>query len=62
MIRAHVPRCLPIYLERHLEWEIWGMPDRILTGRQSWHQVLFAFGVKPTLMETDPGPLDAGVP
>ena len=57
---------IPIYLVPHLEFELWGMKSDgstyILAGREGWHRLVFACQVKPNLLETDPGPLDAGVP
>lgn len=62
MIRPQPIRGIPIYFERYLEWEIWGMPDRIIAGRESFPQLVFAYQVKDTILVTDPGPLDARVP
>lgn len=55
-------RGIPVYLVPHLEWELWRMADRIITGRERWFQLVFTCLVQSTILETDPGPLDARVP
>lgn len=53
-----------VHIERHLEWEVWGLTqERILVlGRESYPQFVYAIVVRPHVLETDPGPLDARVP
>lgn len=61
--RSFSHRGLRIYEERYLEWEGWGFPGGIvLAGRERFAQLVWLLEVKPTLLETDPGPLDARVP
>lgn len=66
MIRLHTFAGVPIYMMQHLEWEVWGMQKDgypvIITGRERWPQMVFTYQVQPTILETDPGPLDARVP
>ena len=54
---------LRIYLEPYLEWNVYGLGDRmILAGAERYPQMVWAIQVKPNVLETDPGPLDARVP
>lgn len=66
MIRPYTPTGIPVYFMPHLEWELWGMHAdggaRIVAGRERWPQMVFEYQVKPTILVTDPGPLDARVP
>jgi hypothetical protein len=59
-------RGLHIYRERHLpNWALWQLtdqPDRVLAGVDAYAQLVYAIEVKPNILETDPGPLDARVP
>lgn len=51
-----------LFLEPAMEWECWRMKNVIICGRQSYPALMFLLLVKPSIFETDPGPLDAGVP
>lgn len=57
-------RSIPIYIEPHLEWEMWSLRDTpaLFCGREMFYALVYAIQVKPNVLETDPGPLDARVP
>ena len=69
MIPLRTPAGLEVVLEPFLEWESWAMfsggiwrPPVLVVGRERYQQLVFALTVRRTLLETDPGPLDAKVP
>lgn len=46
-------------------WDLWqdnDRPHRFFAGIHAYAQLVFAIEVKPNILETDPGPLDARVP
>jgi hypothetical protein len=55
---------LRVHLETSLEWESYAMrqPPLLIMGRESYPQLVYAIQVKPNVLESDPGPLDARVP
>ena len=60
-------RCLAhqgvrIYEERWLAWEAWNFDGVVLVGAELFAQLVWQLQVKPTLLESDSGPLDARVP
>lgn len=54
---------VPLYCEPHLEWQFYQtrQPDAFIAGRHRFEQLVFQILVAPTIVETDPGPLDARV-
>lgn len=55
-----------VFHEAHLdEWALWrqstGRGWRLIAGTERWHQLIW-LTVRHTVLETDPGPLDAHVP
>lgn len=62
---------LDVVLEPMLDWQCYRMAcdtpfgravHRVIAGRESYPQLVFAVQVKPAILELDPGPLDARVP
>lgn len=54
---------VPLFLEPHMpNWEMWSYEGSVLLGVHRWAQLLYELEVKPHVLETDPGPLDARVP
>jgi hypothetical protein len=69
VIPLRTPAGLAIVMEPMLEWESWAMigggiwrPPALVVGRERYQQLVFSLTVKPGMLETDPGPLDAPVP
>lgn len=54
---------LRVVRESCLEWQIWLVedPPMLIVGPERWAQLVW-LTVKPGVLETDPGPLDAKVP
>lgn len=55
---------LRVVVEPMLDWQVWRLasPPTLVLGRESYPQFVFALTVKPSILDTDPGPLDARVP
>jgi len=52
-----------VHLEPNLDWQMYGLtrPALLFAGRDSYPALVYAVEVKPRVLETDPGPLDARV-
>ncbi len=56
-------RRMRIHVEPMLDWQSYKLGNDILiVGTERYPQLVWAITVKPNVLETDPGPLDARVP
>jgi hypothetical protein len=52
-----------VHVETALDWQMWQLGhDTLILGTERYPQFIWAITVKPHVLETDPGPLDARVP
>jgi hypothetical protein len=50
-----------VYEERYLGWELYRYDGVLVAGEERFAELVWLLVVKPTLLESDPGPLDARV-
>ena len=66
LLHHHNGHRVEVWREPYLpNWGLWqdaAQPHRFFAGIHVYAQLVYAIEVKPNILETDPGPLDARVP